>query len=103
MWSYILMAVGVTGLYLAGRKNYWGWAIGLFAQLLWMAYAVVTHQYGFFVSAIVYGGVYANNLIKWRPDRKIKMDNKTITVQFTRNTDESAIMGHFKDLHGKTI
>jgi uncharacterized membrane protein len=65
-WSWILTAVGVTGLYFAGRKNAWGWAIGLFAQTLWIAYATATKQYGFYVSALAYGWVYAKNFRAWR-------------------------------------
>jgi hypothetical protein len=59
------MIIGVTGIYVAGRKNKAGWAIGLGAQFLWIAYAFVTKQYGFLVSAFVYGYFYANNFVKW--------------------------------------
>jgi hypothetical protein len=58
------MVVGVTGLFLAGRGGWLGWAIGIFAQLLWFAYALVTKQYGFIVSAIAYGAVNVVNLRK---------------------------------------
>lgn len=65
LWSYILTAVGVTGIWLAGRKSTWGWAIGLGAQVLWIAYAIATRQWGFIVSALVYGSVYARNWLRW--------------------------------------
>ena len=39
-WSWVLTAVGVTGLYFAGRKVWWAWLIGLGAQALWLAYAI---------------------------------------------------------------
>ena len=67
-WSWLLTIVGVTGIYVAGRKSYWGWAIGLGAQALWLAYSIQTHQYGFTASCLVYGAVYAKNLRKWRRD-----------------------------------
>jgi hypothetical protein len=66
MWSWILTAVGVFGLYLAGSKRWQGWAVGLSAQVLWLAYAISTKQYGFIVSAFAYGTVYARNLHKWQ-------------------------------------
>lgn len=66
LWSYLLAAVGVTGLYLAGRKVWWAWLIGLAAQVLWIAYALATVQYGFIVSALAYGWVYARNARLWR-------------------------------------
>lgn len=65
-WSYLLTAVGVTGLYLAGRKSPWGWAVGLSAQYLWFAYAIATRQWGFIVSSLAYGAVYTRNFCAWR-------------------------------------
>lgn len=68
LWSFILMAFGVAGLYLAGKKNYWGWGLGLVAQALWASYAITTGQWGFLISAFVYGVVYARNFFKWAPE-----------------------------------
>ena len=65
-WSYLLTAVGVFGLYLAGRKDRRGWMVGIFAQALWIAYATATRQWGFYVSALAYGWVYARNARSWR-------------------------------------
>jgi hypothetical protein len=64
-WSWLLTVGGVFGLWLAGRKSAWGWAVGLAMQVLWMTYAVVTHQYGFVVSGIAYGAVYGLNFYRW--------------------------------------
>ncbi len=58
MWSYILAAVGILGIYLAGDKKRIGWAVGVGAQVLWIAYALSTQQYGFLVTAFAYGWVY---------------------------------------------
>lgn len=69
LWSWVLTAVGVTGLYLAGRKVWWAWFVGLGAQFLWLAYAIVTRQYGFVVSAFAYGWVYAKNARSWSATR----------------------------------
>ena len=69
-WSWLLTVVGVTGLYLAGRRSRWGWAIGLGAQVLWIAYALVSRQYGFIASALAYGAVYARNVVAWSRDRR---------------------------------
>lgn len=66
VWSFVLATVGITGLWIAGRKNAWGWAVGLAAQFLWFAYAIVSVQYGFIASALAYGFVYGKNFISWR-------------------------------------
>lgn len=68
-WSWLLTAVGVFGLYLAGRRNRAGWAVGLGAQSLWLTYAITTRQWGFIVSAGAYGWVYARNWLRWRNER----------------------------------
>lgn len=69
-WSYILTAVGITGIWLAGRKSRVGWAVGLFAQVLWIVYAIATKQWGFIVSSLAYGTVYARNWIRWTREAK---------------------------------
>ena len=47
IWSFVLAAVGIAGIYLAGRKSKWGWGLGLAAQVLWVVFALTTAQYGF--------------------------------------------------------
>lgn len=69
-WSLVLAAVGVFGLYLAGRKVWWAWFVGTAAQGLWIVYAVVTEQYGFIISALAYGWVYSLNGVKWVRERR---------------------------------
>lgn len=70
-WSWGLMAIGVLGLYFAGKAQKRGWMIGLFAQILWIVYAIVSHQWGFIVSAVVYGSMYARNYWLWRQPVRI--------------------------------
>lgn len=68
LWSYVLTAVGVAGLLMAGRKNLWGWAVCIASQFLWAAYAIVTSQPGFLISAVIYTGVYGKNFLAWRKE-----------------------------------
>ena len=67
-WSWLLMSVGVSSLYLAGRKSMWGWALGIGGQTLWLAYSVTTRQWGFLASCFVYGSVYVINFRRWRAE-----------------------------------
>lgn len=69
-WSWLLMAVGVTGLFLAGKKRKVGWMIGIGVQLLWIMYAIVSKQWGFIMSALVYGAVNTINWRRWRREDK---------------------------------
>jgi len=66
MWSYVLAAIGVTGIFFVGRKTIWGWFVLLFNEVLWIAYALITNQYGFILSAIAYAIVYIKSYMLWR-------------------------------------
>lgn len=70
LWSYGLAAVGILGIILAARRNKVGWAVGFGAQLAWIVYAIVTRQYGFIVSAVAYGAVYAHSWLRWRREEQ---------------------------------
>jgi hypothetical protein len=69
-WSWLLTAIGVTGLWMAGSKKAVGWAVGVFAQALWIAYALSTEQYGFLASALCYAFVYGRNFARWWAEAK---------------------------------
>lgn len=71
LWSWALTIVGATCFFLAGglgkRKVWWAWYIGLFAQVLWLAYALLDleHRAGFLAGVGLYGFVYVRNCIRW--------------------------------------
>lgn len=75
-WSWGLTAVGVFGLYLAGKKSPWGWAVGIGAQILWFSYAIATRQWGFLVSSFAYGFVYTKNFHAWRKSELISSNEE---------------------------
>lgn len=68
-WSWVLTAIGITGLVLAGRRVWWAWRVGLAAQPIWIAYGIATRQYGFVVSGLAYGAVYVQNNNLWKKAR----------------------------------
>lgn len=70
IWSIVLAAIGILGIFLAGQKRKVGWAFGFGVQLLWIVFAFRTEQYGFILSAIAYGIVYGRNWLKWRKEEK---------------------------------
>jgi len=79
MWSYVLAAIGVTGIFFVGRKTIWGWFVLLFNEVLWIAYALITNQYGFILSAIAYAIVYIKSYTLWRrEDIKAKPIDNTL-------------------------
>jgi hypothetical protein len=67
-WSYVLALIGVSGIFLVGRKTIWGWLILCVNECLWIIYALTTKQYGFIIAAVAYGIVYVKSYIGWRRD-----------------------------------
>lgn len=65
--DWALAIIGITGLALAGQKSTrgYGWMVGIAVQVLWVIYALTTNQYGFLLSAFLYGGVNTVNFITW--------------------------------------
>ena len=68
-WSFSLTFIGLIGLFLVYRAplSVWGPVVGVSVQSLWIAYAVVTHQWWFILSAVGYGVV---NVYGWRKRRR---------------------------------
>lgn len=61
-WSWLLAALGISALFIAAKRPKAGWTFAICVQALWVAYALVTRQYGFLVSAAAYALVYARLL-----------------------------------------
>jgi hypothetical protein len=69
-WSWILTILGLSGMWLAGRKIRAGWLLGVAGQMVWAAYAVATEQWGFLVAAAGFTWVYTCNWCRWGRRRK---------------------------------
>lgn len=74
IWSFVLTAIGLTGFFLAGKKIWWSWYINIFNQILWLTYAWVTGQLGFWIGAIVYLSLFIKNARDWTREHYSKKD-----------------------------
>lgn len=74
LFSWILAAVGIIGVYIAGKKNRWGWAIGGLYQILWILYAYFTKQYPFIIVCVVYLVIYVKNFFEWTETNPAESD-----------------------------
>jgi hypothetical protein len=66
MWSWILAILGISGIFLVGRKTIWGWLVLCTNEILWVTYAIMTKQYGFIAMAIAYVIVYLKSYFHWK-------------------------------------
>jgi hypothetical protein len=77
MWSWVLAVLGITGIFLVGRKTIWGWLVLCANEVLWVTYALVTKQYGFIAMAIAYVVVYLKSYVHWKKDHlEIEKENR---------------------------
>jgi hypothetical protein len=76
LWSYVLGAVGLTGLWLSGRKIWWSWYVNLGAQALWLAYSIGTRQYGFLIATFGYIYVFGTNAVLWTREYRATTSEK---------------------------
>jgi hypothetical protein len=67
-WSYLLAPFGLAGMWLAGRRNRYGWTLSICTQILWLTYAVQTRQWGFIPGSTAYMIIYLRNYLAWRKD-----------------------------------
>jgi hypothetical protein len=63
---YVLSIIGVTALFVIGKRKWYGWLLAFFNECLWVVFAITTRQYGFLLGAGIYGSVNAYHAFKWR-------------------------------------
>ena len=84
-WSWVLSCIGGFGIYLAGKKDWRGWAVGIISEVLWLAYAIITRQYGFVFGSILYSTILVNNLYGWLQEYRVKRIRKYLLRRKKRN------------------
>lgn len=65
-WSIALTTAAVCNAWLLGNRWTPAWLLSLASQGVWLIYAVVSEQWGFAVSAVVFGVLNVRNYRKWR-------------------------------------
>lgn len=84
VWSWVLTAVGLTCFFLAGRKVWWAWYVGIAGQALWLTYSLVTAQWGFLAGVVAYTAVYAKNAHSWTAEhRSSRRHSPTLSTEET--------------------
>ena len=82
--SWALSIVGVIGIYLTGRKNWRGYAVGIMTECAWVWYAIVTKQWGFIFGSTIYVSVYLFNINKWLAEAKAHSFKHRIHINIFR-------------------
>lgn len=64
--SLATSAMTLWGMWLAGSKDWRGWAVGLANQALWLAFIVAFAAWGLLPLSFALIVIYSRNLIAWR-------------------------------------
>lgn len=64
--AWATVVAGATIMFLAGRRTTrrLAWALGVFNQILWASFAIMTRTWGLIVGCLLYGGVYIRNFCR---------------------------------------
>jgi hypothetical protein len=72
IWTSIIVALGLSSMWLLGSKRIVGWYVILVIQLMWVPYAIITGQYPFIVSGVVYAVICVRSIRRWRTTHPIR-------------------------------
>lgn len=78
VWSFMLAAATIFGLYVAEKKLWWVWMVQILTQCLWLAYALGTRQWGFLLLAVVHGALGFRDGFRWRNANRRRIPDTTI-------------------------
>jgi len=72
IWTWVLFVfeiVGVAGMYVVGRRKWWGWAIVLTHSIPWFIYSLVYSKPGFVAMSFMWWIVNFTNMKRWYKER----------------------------------
>jgi hypothetical protein len=64
---WLLSAITIYSMLLAGNKRRGAWIVGLVNQALWLIWIVVSKSWGLLPMNLALWVVYARNYLKWKP------------------------------------
>lgn len=62
---YLLSAITIYSMLLAGNKRKGAWAVGLVNQFLWLIWIGLTHAWGLLPMNLALWVVYSRNYMRW--------------------------------------
>lgn len=72
---WIVSGLGIWMTELTGRKDRKGWAVGLYIQIVWFTFVVITGGFGFLPLNIVRFFQYWRNYKRWRAQDIVDTDS----------------------------
>ena len=67
-WDLIAAPITLTGMWLTGKKLWYGWVICLCAQVLWFVWALSYRSWGLLALTVIFAVIHVKNAIAWRKE-----------------------------------
>lgn len=67
-WTWILFGmevIGVSGMFLVGRRFWWGWLVVLAHSVPWFVYSIANNKPGFIAMSLMWWTMHAYNATRW--------------------------------------
>lgn len=77
---YVLSAISVFQIILAGDKSPRAWAVGLVNQVFWLVWILTSQTYGLLPMNLAIWVVYTRNHLKWKHDAAVSLSSKYKTT-----------------------
>jgi hypothetical protein len=77
---WVMSAVTLYAMYLAGNKSPVAWMLGLGNQALWLLFIVHTAAWGLLPMLVGMVVIYSRNLLKWKREASPRMEYSRIPV-----------------------
>jgi hypothetical protein len=74
----VTSAATLWGIWLAGRKVWWAWLVGLGNQVLWLAFIVMFAAWGLLPLCVGLVIVYVRNHILWSGERRATLEAEPV-------------------------
>jgi hypothetical protein len=78
--ALVLAGFGAAGMWVAGKGDWRGWAIGLASQPVWAAFAIAAHTPALLLTPLIYGSVYGRNAYRWWSQSRVVSEAPVIVV-----------------------
>lgn len=68
--DWLATFAGLTGVYLIGSKNRYGFLVMMVASLSWMTVGFMIQSYALIIGSLVFFGLHVRGWLKWRRDSR---------------------------------
>lgn len=105
--SWVVGAVGITGFFLAGKRVWWAWYVNIGCQAIWGAFAIVSNNYAFLITAFFYTIVFSKNAWNWTLDHLVtkklleEEERNLRKEKYDANVSEQIIRAQRSGLYGR--